>query len=192
MMGTCIKTSIVNRNTYFLNPVISAISTSLALLLKSIASGIPTLLLRSCSQITEIRLGNFSFSIAFRRRHIMPIFRHNSSTKFTYNSGMDIYLDHSFDSRKNNKIAMHNHIRNTTHLITSTIGTHANFLPSEEVCNMEETNLLPSYPSIRPCNITLHQNTFPLVNHLSCRPSIASIYCTLIRHPITCLICQLH
>lgn len=49
MMGTCIKTSIVNQNTYFLNPVISAISTSLALLLKSIASGIPTLLLRSCS-----------------------------------------------------------------------------------------------------------------------------------------------
>lgn len=80
----------------------------------------------------------------------MPIFCYNSKSKCTCNIEMDVYRDHFSICRKHNKISVHNHIRNTKHFITSIIGTHANFVLSKDACKIEETNLLPAFPCIKP------------------------------------------
>lgn len=83
-----------------------------------------------------------------------------------HNKMIYMYSDH-FLCRKHNKIKMHDHIRNTTHFITSTIGNHTNLIPSKEEYKLEAPNLLPSYPSIRPGDIPLHSGKTPLVNQLN-------------------------
>ena len=75
---------------------------------------------------------------------------------------------------------LHNHICYTTHFITETIGTHANFIPSKEACKLEEPDLLPSFPSLRPGDVTLHSNTDPLTNLLNYKPPLTAIDCTFI------------
>ena len=63
-----------------------------------------------------------------------------------------------FSCQKHSKMTLHDHLRNTAHFITSTIGTFANFIPDKDSCKIEENYLLPSFPSIRPGDVTLHQN----------------------------------
>ena len=127
-------------------------------ILKSI---IPTTLLRPCRQIAENRLNNYNFILSFRRSHRLPLFHETSKITCTCNQTIDIYGDHFFSCRKHSKKKMHNHIRNTTHFITSMLGPHANFIPTKEECNMEEQGLLPTYPSLRPGDVILHSSSNP-------------------------------
>ena len=146
-------------------------------ILKSI---IPTTLLKPCRQIQENRLNNLDFIISFRRSHRLPLFEQTSKITCTCNTTIDKYGDHFFSCRKHSKKILHDHIRNTTHFITSTIGPHANFISSKEACKMEETDLLPSFPSIRPGDITLHSNCDPLTKNLKFKFPIVAIDVTTI------------
>ena len=74
---------------------------------------------------------------------------------------------------------LHNHIRNTTHFITSTIGPYANFIPDKESCKIEENYLLPSYPGIRPGDVTLHQQNNVSSKHISSSNRITAIDITI-------------
>ena len=118
-------------------------------------SALLTTLLRPFRKIIENRLDNFICIISYRRIRWMPLFHEKYTIQCTCNKLIDIYGDHFFSCRKYNKIAIHNHIRDTTHFITLTIGTHASSIPSKDACKLEETNLL-SFPFIRPGGITLH------------------------------------
>jgi len=146
-------------------------------ILKSI---ILTTLLRPCRQIQENRLNNFNFIISFRRSHRIPLFNHTSKITCTCNTTIEKYGDHFFSRRKHSKKILHDHIRNTTHFITSTVGPHANFISSKEACRMEETDLLPSFPSIRPGDITLQSNSDPLAKNLNFKFPIVAIDVTTI------------
>jgi len=75
---------------------------------------------------------------------------------------------------------MHHQIRNTIHFITSTLGPHANFIPTKDECKREAENLLPSYPSIRPGDVTLHSGTHPFEHQLNFKAPITAIDCTMI------------
>ena len=88
---------------------------------------------------------------------------------------------------KHNKIKMHHHIRNTIHFITSTIGPHANFIPTKDECKRKAINLLPSYPSIRPRDVTLHSGLNPFEHQLNFKSPITAIDCTIIGPQDECL-----
>ena len=154
---------------------------------------IPSTLLKPCRQIKENRLDNFSFITSFRRSHRIPLFHEDHKLICPCKQKVDIYGDHFFSCLRHNKIKMHHHIRNTIHFITSTLGPHANFIPTKEECKREAENLLPSYPSIRPGDVTLHTGTHPFEHQLNFKAPITAIDCTMIgpqnkchSHP-TCL-----
>ena len=62
------------------------------------------------------------------------------------------------------------------------LGPHANFIPSKDECKMEDEGLLPTYPSLRPGDVTLHSACNPLQNQLNFRPPITAIDITTIGH----------
>ena len=151
-----------------------AIKPHLPSLLSSI---IPPSLIKPCRQVHENRLDNNSFMIAFRRSHRLPIYRFSNRPICLYDKKIDVYGDHFFQCRNHSKSSLHNNIRNATHFITSTLGTYANFGPSTDCFRREEKNLLPSFPLIRPGDVTLHSNPNPLLNRSTYKPPITAIDC---------------
>ena len=121
-----------------------------------ISSRMPTTLLRTCRQIEENRLNNLNFTVTFRRTHQMQWFDNSTERKCICNKTIDKYGDYFFHCTRHSKIGFHNHIRNAIHFITSATGEHANFISNKEQCDIEQANLLPSFPHIRPGDITIH------------------------------------
>ena len=73
---------------------------------------------------------------------------------------------------------MHNHMRDCIHHIIMTLGPLANFMPTRTCCKKEETDILPSFPSLRPADISIHSNNNPLTKHFRNNNPITAIYCT--------------
>ena len=141
-------------------------------------SPIPTTLIRPCRQIKENRLNNFDFTLAFRRSHRLPIIPKGITLTCTCGSPLDIYGDHLFHCKKHSKTSMHNHMRDSIHYITSALGPLAAFMPSSSCCNKEETDLLPSFPSLRPADISIHSSDNPLTKYFRKSHPITAIDCT--------------
>ena len=45
---------------------------------------------------------------------------------------------------------------------------------------MEEEGLLPSFPTLRPGDVTLHRSLDPLSSHINHKPPVTAIDCTMI------------
>ena len=143
-----------------------------------LSSPIPTTLLRPCRQIKENRLNNFDFTLAFRRSHRMAIIPTDITLQCTCGKTIDIYGDHFFHCKKHSKTSMHNHMRDCIHFITSALGPLANFTPSSSCYKKEESDLLPSFPSLRPADISIHQDDNPLNRYFRKNNPITAIDCT--------------
>ena len=120
-------------------------------------SKIPTTLLKLWRQIKENRIKNEDFTLSFRRSHRMYIIKkRHAIIKCKCGTKIDTYGDHFFCCTHHSKTKLHNHIRNTIHFIVQNIETHANFIKLKEVCQKEATGIIPTYPTIRPGDITIH------------------------------------
>ena len=119
-------------------------------------SKIPTTLLKPCRQVKENRLTNSKFITAIRRSHRIKIFNEHQTLTCKCGKNIDKFGDHIFSCTHHSKTKMHNHLRNTIHYITQNIGTYANFIQDKESCKLEEAELLPAIPTLRPGDITIH------------------------------------
>ena len=123
-----------------------------------INSRIPTILLKPCRQDKESRIPNEEFITAIRRSHRMPILPINSKLTCKCGKEIDQFGDHFFKCTHHSKTQIHNQIRDTIHNITQKLGTHANFIMNQDSCLKEENGILPTYPLLRPGDITFHPN----------------------------------
>ena len=73
---------------------------------------------------------------------------------------------------------MHNQLRDCIWNITSSLGPYANFIPNSTCCEMETSRLLPSFPNLRPGDITLYCTSNPLAKFFRESFSITAIDCT--------------
>ena len=119
-------------------------------------SKIPKTLLKLCRQIKENKINNEDFILSIKRRHRMHIMERNKPITCKCGTNIDSYGNHLFSCTYHSKMKLHNHIRNTIHVITQNIGTHTNFIKSKDACQKEETGLISTYPSIHLGDITLH------------------------------------
>ena len=142
-----------------------------------LTSEIPTTLIRPCRQVRENRLDNENFITSLRRSHRMSLFSHTLTCPC--GQKIDKYGDHFFSCKSNNKIKLHNQVRDSIHFISSKLGTHANMIPNESACKLETAGLLPSFPSIRPGDVTLNTIQYKSNNSTDFIEPITAIDCTI-------------
>lgn len=141
-------------------------------------SPVPTTLIKPCRIIENNRLNNLNFSLSFRRSHRIPLFPPNHQLTCPCGKDLDIYGDHLFHCRSHSKKAMHNTIRDSLHTITSTLGPYASFITNTNCCKKEEEDLLPSFPLLRPGDVTIHTTDDPLAKLCRHNHPITAIDCT--------------
>ena len=144
-----------------------------------LASKIPTTLLKPCRQTKENRLNNTQFITSIRRCHRMQIIKTNEELICKCGKTVDKYGDHIFSCTHHSKTKLHNHIRNTIHYLTQTIGIHGNFIKTKDSCKIEEGGLIPNIPSIRPGDITIHENKLNTNQYTDFKEKIIAIDCTI-------------
>ena len=142
-------------------------------------SKIPTTLLKPCRQIKENRLSNTQFITAIRRSHRIKLFKDEEKIMCKCGKEVDKHGDHFFSCTHHSKTKMHNHLRNTIHYFTQNVGIYANFIQDKESYILEEAELIPSIPTLRPGDITLHPNKINKTQLTRYNEQVIIIDCTI-------------
>ena len=95
---------------------------------------------------------------------------------------VDEFGDHFFICPHHSKISLHNRIRDTIYTIAQNIGAPANFIQEKQSCLKEESRILPSYPLVRPGDITLHPHKRNHNYTTNYKERMIVIDCTILEH----------
>jgi hypothetical protein len=100
------------------------------------------------------RLPPSLFTIALQRKLRIPLTA--IPTTCTCHSAIDPYGDHFFSCKSLSKTSIHNRMRDSLYYITSHLSPLANITNTATDVSLEPTGLLPTFPTIRPADISLH------------------------------------